>query len=155
MTRLINNWVNNTTGAGIWALFVSFLYLRQFIEHLTSSNFPYVISTDLYLLEVTTLTLCSWHLNVRSDFYDTIDLSSFIAYHLQVLTRWTRWMSLVEHLSSAPVFSGVRVTRPLVLWVCFVDRRLTFSIFSFTHAFWLFIAVISNRQTSEKKPTYN
>jgi hypothetical protein len=29
--------------------------------------------------------------------------------------------TLPEHLSSPPVFSGVRVTRSLVLYVCFVD----------------------------------
>jgi hypothetical protein len=42
------------------------------------------------------------------------------------VTRLTRRVSLVEqellilpeHLSSPPVFSGVRVTRPLVLYVC-------------------------------------
>jgi hypothetical protein len=28
------------------------------------------------------------------------------------------------HLSSTPVFSGVRVTRSLALYVCFVDRCL-------------------------------
>ena len=46
-------------------------------------------------------------------------------------------MSLVEHelptlpeqLSSPPVFSGVRVTRSLVLYVCFVDRCLSFCVF--------------------------
>jgi hypothetical protein len=31
------------------------------------------------------------------------------------------------------VFSGVRVTRSLVLCVCFVDRRLSFCTFSFDH----------------------
>ena len=31
-------------------------------------------------------------------------------------------ITLPEHLSSLPFFSGVRVTRPLVLCVCFVDR---------------------------------
>jgi len=43
-------------------------------------------------------------------------------------------MSLVEqelltlpgHLSSPPVFSGVRVSRSLVLYVCFVDLCLSF-----------------------------
>jgi hypothetical protein len=30
-----------------------------------------------------------------------------------------------------PVFSGVRVTRSLVLYVCFVDRCLSFCTFSF------------------------
>ena len=32
-----------------------------------------------------------------------------------------------------PVFSGVRVTRSLVLYECFVDRYLSFSTFSFGH----------------------
>jgi hypothetical protein len=53
------------------------------------------------------------------------------------VTRLTRRVSLVEqelptlpqHLSSPPVFSGVRVTRSLVLYVCFVDRCLSFCTF--------------------------
>ena len=53
--------------------------------------------------------------------------------------------TLPEHLSSSPVFSGVRVTRSLVLYVCFVDRCLSFRTFSFVHClvcssiygFWL------------------
>jgi hypothetical protein len=53
------------------------------------------------------------------------------------VTRLTRRVSLVEHelptlpeqLSSPPVFSGVRVTRSLVLYVCFVDRCLSFCVF--------------------------
>jgi hypothetical protein len=32
---------------------------------------------------------------------------------------------LPEHMSSPPIFSGVRVTRSLVLYVCFVDRCLS------------------------------
>jgi hypothetical protein len=44
------------------------------------------------------------------------------------------WVPLVEqelltlpvHLSSLPIFSGVRNTRSLVLCVCFVDRCLSF-----------------------------
>jgi hypothetical protein len=59
------------------------------------------------------------------------------------VTRFTRWVPLVEqelltlpeHLSSPPVFSGVRVTRSLILCVCFVDRCLSFSTFSFGHCF--------------------
>ena len=70
------------------------------------------------------------------------------------VTRLTRRVSLVEqellilpeHLSSPPVFSEVHVTRSLVLYVCFVDRCLSFYIFSFghcvvcfssTYGFWL------------------
>jgi hypothetical protein len=40
---------------------------------------------------------------------------------------------LQEHLSSSPVFSGVRVTRFLALCVCFVDRCLYLCTFSFGH----------------------
>jgi hypothetical protein len=36
-----------------------------------------------------------------------------------------------EHPSSPPVFSGVRVTQSLVLYVCFVDRCLSICTFSF------------------------
>ena len=35
-------------------------------------------------------------------------------------------LTLPGHLSSPPVFSGVRVTRSLVLYVCFVDLCLSF-----------------------------
>jgi hypothetical protein len=41
--------------------------------------------------------------------------------------------ALPDHLSSYPVFSGVRITRSLVLYVCFVDRCLSFCPFSFGH----------------------
>jgi hypothetical protein len=48
------------------------------------------------------------------------------------VTRLTRWVPLVEqelltlpeHLTCSPVFSVVRVTRSLVLCICFVDRCL-------------------------------
>jgi hypothetical protein len=55
----------------------------------------------------------------------------------EFVTRLTRRVSLVEqelltlpeHLSSPSVFSGVRVTRSLVLYVCFVDCCLSFCTF--------------------------
>ena len=58
-----------------------------------------------------------------------------------LVTRLTRRVSLVEqelltlseHASSPPVFSGVRLTRSLLLCVCFVDRCLSFCTFSFDH----------------------
>ena len=60
-------------------------------------------------------------------------LSSFMTYH-GCVTRLTRQVQLVEqelltppqHLGSPPVFSGVRVTRSLVLCVCFLDLSLSF-----------------------------
>jgi hypothetical protein len=57
-------------------------------------------------------------------------------------------LTLLEHLSSPPVFSRVRVTRSLALCVCFVDRCLSFCPFSFGHCvvcssliygFWLLL----------------
>ena len=57
-------------------------------------------------------------------------------------------LTLPEHLSSPPVFSGVRVTRSLVLYLCFIDRCLSFCTFSFGHCvvcsssiygFWLYL----------------
>jgi hypothetical protein len=38
-----------------------------------------------------------------------------------------------EHLSSPPLCSGVPVTLSLILYVCFVDRCLSFCTFSFGH----------------------
>ena len=54
------------------------------------------------------------------------------------VTRLIRRVPLVEqelptlpgHPSSPPIFDGVRVTRSLVLCVCFVDRCLSFCTFS-------------------------
>jgi hypothetical protein len=62
-----------------------------------------------------------------------------VSYTLYFVTRLTRRVSIVvqelltipEHLSLAPVFSGVRVTRSLVLCVCFVDHCLSFCPFCF------------------------
>ena len=42
-------------------------------------------------------------------------------------------LTLSDHFSSLSFFSGVRVTRSLVLYVCFVDRYLSFCTFSFGH----------------------
>ena len=39
-------------------------------------------------------------------------------------------LTLPDHLSSPLVISGVRVTRSVVLHVCFVDRYLSFCTFS-------------------------
>ena len=67
-------------------------------------------------------------------------LSSFMTYHRvcnQInttgVTSGTGTVYPPRHLSSPPVFSGVRVTQSLVLCVCFVDRCLSFYTFSFGH----------------------
>ena len=51
------------------------------------------------------------------------------------MRHYSRFYRLLLHLSSPPVFSGVRVTRSLALYmyVCFVERCLSFCTFSFGH----------------------
>ena len=50
-------------------------------------------------------------------------------------------LTLSEQLSSPPVFSGVRVTRSLILYVCFVDQCLSFCTFSFGHCVVFFFDI--------------
>jgi hypothetical protein len=56
---------------------------------------------------------------------------------ITIVIRLTRRVSLVGQelltLPEHPAFSGVRVTRSSVLYVCFVDRCLSFCTFSFGH----------------------
>ena len=42
-------------------------------------------------------------------------------------------LTLPEHISSPPICIGVRSIRSLVLYVCFVDRCLSYCTFSFGH----------------------
>ena len=51
----------------------------------------------------------------------------------RVLLMEHQLLTLSEHLSSPPVFGGVRVTRSSVLCMCFVDGCLSFCPFSFSH----------------------
>jgi hypothetical protein len=57
----------------------------------------------------------------------------------EFVTRLIRRVSIEEliilpvHLSWHPVFSGVDVTRSLVICLCFVDRCLSLCLFSFGH----------------------
>jgi hypothetical protein len=98
-----------------------------------------------------TCNLCNWsssiHVNSPGFFLRVMNLPKYVLSpdifqsQYQTWTRLTRRISLVEqelltlleHLNSPPVFSGVRVTRSLVLYVCFVDRCLSFYTFSFSH----------------------
>ena len=47
-----------------------------------------------------------------------------------------------EYLRSPPDFSGVRVTRSLVLYVCFVDRCLSFFFWSLCCVFFFDIRIL-------------
>ena len=89
----------------------------------------------------------------------------------KLLTRLKRRVPLVEqelltlpeHLSSSSVLSGVRVTRSLVLCVCFVDRCLSFCTFTFGHCvvcsssiygFWLSLWYLQTLLTGQASLNY-
>ena len=51
-------------------------------------------------------------------------------------------LTLPEHTSSRPVFSGVRVTQSLVLCVCFVNRCLSFYFWSLSGLFFFDLRIL-------------
>jgi hypothetical protein len=69
-------------------------------------------------------------------------------------------LTLLEHLSSLPGFSGVRGTRSLVLYVCFVDRCLYFFFWPLCCLFFFDIRILittllsSNSSYWWNKPEY-
>ena len=100
----------------------------------TVSTKAYYRSDTSEMYGIVLIVEMSWYVKTSRSFPHSWLITGFV-------TRLTRRMSLVEqelltlleHLSSPPVFSGVRVTRSLVLCVCFVDRCLSFRTFSFGH----------------------
>jgi hypothetical protein len=91
-----------------------------------------------------TIILVIWtSLNVQDQLQHLTVFCRFIVFY--VLLRWSashsvhvcsleqKLPTLPEHLSSPPIFSGVRVTRCLVLCICFGDRCLSFCPCSFGH----------------------
>jgi hypothetical protein len=65
-----------------------------------------------------------------------------------VVFWWSLWyivqelLTLPENLSSPPVLSGIRVTRSLVLCVCFIDRCLSFFFWSLCCLFFFDIRIL-------------
>ena len=80
--------------------------------------------------------------------------------HLRVPLVEQELPTLPEHLSSPQVFSGVPVTRSLVLYVCFVDRCLSLctfghcvvcpcSIYGFWLPFWYLQTLLTGQSKSD------
>ena len=91
---------------------------------------------------VTTMTWLSWPLWIICVTNDhgyvplVVNTSRSFPHSLLItglVARVTRLLPPVEHLSSPPVFSGVRVTWSIALYVCFVDRCLSVCTFSVGH----------------------
>ena len=76
-------------------------------------------------------------ISLKSLIYMTHSSSHFIARTTDILLWFVVFVNrtciLLEPLISTPSFSGVSVTRPLVVCVCFVDRCLSFCTFYFGH----------------------
>ena len=80
------------------------------------------------------ISLCSFQCISRNrmfDYYNNLLVNIVLSDHLYLkfilhVIVEQELLTLPEHLSSPPVFSGVRVTRSLVICVCFVDRCLSF-----------------------------
>jgi hypothetical protein len=108
--------------------------------------------TDLWILFTVGIPdIC----NHNKSYSDIIYLSCTHSWLItECVGRLTRYASpveqtlftLPEHLSSPPIVSGVRVTRSLVLHICFVDRCLSHCTFYFgnclicsssIYGFWL------------------
>ena len=91
---------------------------------------------DCYGISVSQMTTDMFPLvvNTSKSFTHSWLITGFVTRLIRRLTLMEQeLLSLPKHMSSPPVFSGVRVTRSLVLCVCFLDRCLSFCIFSFGH----------------------
>ena len=101
---------------------------------------------ECFTVATMTLLLPLWNICVTTD-HGYVPHSWLIT---GLVTRLTRPVPLVEqklltlpmHMISPPVFSGVRVTRSLVLWVCFVDRCLFFSKVRVTRSLVLWVCFV-------------
>ena len=89
--------------------------MHYHIYTLSDTHFQYLVDTVWHILS---LVDTEWHTSVEQEL-----------------------LTLPEHLSSPPDFSGVRVTRSLVVYVCFVDRCLSFCPFSFGHCVVCFSSI--------------
>jgi hypothetical protein len=112
-----------------------------------SKIWPIYLFIYLFIFKGFTVATMTWNICFTNDHgYVPLVVNTSRSFpHLWLITgfvtRLTRQMSLVEqelftlpeHLSSPPVFSWVRVTQSLVLYVCFVDRCLSFCTYSFCH----------------------
>ena len=82
---------------------------------------------------VENVTITLFPLFIKHSLMISVNEHSFQLYAIIINKSYIKLLTLQEHLNSPPVFSGVRVTRSLVLYACFVDRCLTFCLFSFGH----------------------
>ena len=156
-TRLVSDWSmweyvgcleNKTKG--------STLFFRSTWIHLCLNCATHLIFIVLCIFVKIVFVLCL-EPNVACVFGLPILESPFGSFYCLIerlingfVTRFTRRVPVVEkelptlpgHLSSPPVFSGVRVTRFLVLCVCFVDRCLSFFFWPLCCLFFFYLRIL-------------
>jgi hypothetical protein len=128
-----------------WIIYILFYIIQH--QHKTRTNVSYWLSWSHHFERFAVATM-AWLTVMEYLCHEYVPLvvsTSRSFPHSCLITvfvaRLTRRVPLVEqellpfpeHLSSSPVLSGVRVTRSLVLCVCFVDQWLSFCTFSFGH----------------------
>ena len=100
---------------------------------------PYLLHACSFLFYIIWHALSSCHEYAWNNFSWTLShelITIWIDYSIKNLIRSKnkkKCFTIPEHLSSPPFFSGIRVTRSLVLYVCFIDCCLSFCTFSFGH----------------------
>ena len=143
---------HNTSSSNPFGIFnlISTLTVMYYITHRENRL---IKETELVCVSVTYIQAQREHEVLKAGIWSSLSFPhSWLT--TGFVTRLTRRMPLVkqelltlsEHLSSPPVFSGVRVTRSLVLRVYFIYRCLSFCPFSFglcvvcsssIYGFWL------------------
>ena len=127
----------------MYAIFQQYLHM-EYIS-LRWYNFPeLVVPIRIFLIHGFTVAIMTWLTVIENLCHKWPRICSLVvhtsrSFHQSwfitgFLTRFTRQVPLVEqelltlpdYMSPPPVFSGVCVTRSLVLCVCFVDRCLLF-----------------------------
>ena len=102
--------------------------IHQILTNITMEN-----NTSWYMLIKTNLSDDNVYYSTSFTYRIHLILTNSIDNTIQVITTNIKQELpiLPEHLSSPPVFSGVRVTRSLVLCVCFVDSFFVLLYFFF------------------------
>ena len=95
------------------------------------------LSTNQSIMHIPSSGVWICHVNDKNNPFSNLQrFFSVCDYHLVWFMRVPlveqELPTLPEHLSSPPVLSGVRVTRSLVLYVCFVDLVCPFVLFLWT-----------------------
>jgi hypothetical protein len=132
-------WYRYRQGIHFFFLFINMFNISVFFSQILWV-FKSILKSFLYLMLESVICVTNDHR------YVPLVVSTSRSFpHSWLITGFVTWLTrrvplveqdlptFPEHLNPPTVFSGVRVTRSLLLCVCFVDRCLSFCPFSFGH----------------------